>query len=681
TGLVCKAIPRHRLAALPEIGGYVHQCYYIYNMEGFAASLSAAKACAFPIGGVLLVLYPVMLMAWTVVEGETAKQSSAKEEQERRAEESRRNGAVTDPFKATKPQPAQGRRRGSALAAVSAFGLAALGLGRGFLVAGPSPNHGAGLPTHAPTMLPQESLSLEFLDVRVLSSTASPIFAALAFAAAAWTVVEGETAKQSSAKEEQERRAEESRRNGAVTDPFKATKPQPAQGRRRGSALAAVSAFGLATLGLGRGFLVAGPSPNHGAGLPTHAPTMLPQESLSLEFLDVRVLSSTASPIFAALAFAAAAGLAIQRVSLGLSAGTYPLGQRGQGSASAVRGFRTQLFASKSTATLQPASEAALPRSPSWTRQTSDDLMATEAPASPARNLVPGETDADASPGGPSLWHDVELYAKTWLDEPTGLFRYVNEMPMGTLKKYEVQPGEPHNTIKEDVKGSKKLEKFGKPVPFNYGCFPQTYRDPKKADALYEAPGDDDPLDVIDLGDQPTEVGVIVKCRVLGAVCLIDEGQADWKVLVVNTETNSPLANARTVEDVERIMPGRIQQCWAWMDELKRAGGKGNAKLHRKIHDTECALNLIEQDHISWKQLLKEAGTDGMARGHWIRPAVGDTKEIYKHTQVLKLSWAPACAVPGQLFTSARVQLAGKTTQVPVLARLARAVQRHQSQQ
>ncbi|CAE8644643.1 unnamed protein product [Polarella glacialis] len=144
---------------------------------------------------------------------------------------------------------------------------------------------------------------------------------------------------------------------------------------------------------------------------------------------------------------------------------------------------------------------------------------------------------------------------------------------------------------------------------------------------------------------------------------------------------NSPLANARTVEDVERIMPGRIQQCWAWMDELKRAGGKGNAKLHRKIHDTECALNLIEQDHISWKQLLKEAGTDGMARGHWIRPAVGDTKEIYKHTQVLKLSWAPACAVPGQLFTSARVQLAGKTTQVPVLARLARAVQRHQSQQ
>lgn len=84
-----------------------------------------------------------------------------------------------------------------------------------------------------------------------------------------------------------------------------------------------------------------------------------------------------------------------------------------------------------------------------------------------------------------------------------------------------------------------------------------------QADELYAAPGDDDPLDVsalhrleasniwrlrIDLADAPTEVGLplgesyvieahksacetaiqvgtIVRCRVLGAVCLIDEGR------------------------------------------------------------------------------------------------------------------------------------------------------------
>ena len=33
---------------------------------------------------------------------------------------------------------------------------------------------------------------------------------------------------------------------------------------------------------------------------------------------------------------------------------------------------------------------------------------------------------------------------------------------MGTLRKYEVQPGEPKNEIREDVKGSKKLAAFGR---------------------------------------------------------------------------------------------------------------------------------------------------------------------------------------------------------------------------
>eukprot|EP00438_Fugacium_kawagutii_P036635 Skav209261 [mRNA] locus=scaffold1552:41288:44083:+ [translate_table: standard] len=204
----------------------------------------------------------------------------------------------------------------------------------------------------------------------------------------------------------------------------------------------------------------------------------------------------------------------------------------------------------------------------------------------------------------------------------------VNEMPMGTLKKYEVQPGAPHNAIEEDpaaahamgdVKGSSKLAAFGKP-----------------ADKLYEAPGDDDPLDVIDLADAPTEVGAIVRCRVLGAVCLIDEGQADWKVLVVNIDSNTALANAHSIEDVERILPGRIQACWSWMDELKSKGGK--AKLHRHIHDADCALELIEEDHTSWKELVQSAGPDGTARGHWIcNPQNEDAAPV----QVLQIGVPP----------------------------------------
>jgi len=261
----------------------------------------------------------------------------------------------------------------------------------------------------------------------------------------------------------------------------------------------------------------------------------------------------------------------------------------------------------------------------------------------------------------PSLWHDVSLFVKDWLDTPSGLLRYVNEMPMGGLKKFEVQPDVPHNAIREDCKGSQKLAAFGRPVPFNYGCFPQTFRDPEKVCELYGAPGDDDPLDVLDLSDACVGVGSIVTCRPLGAVCLIDEGQADWKILAVNTNAPGPLSNAKSIEDVERLAPGRVQQCLQWIDDFKKSSGKDVATLHWEIHDAKCAMALIEGDHTSWKELVADSDADGIARGHWIRS---------REAQAVSLRLPPAVAVPGKMLRAPSCMTG--VARVPVLARAAR---------
>jgi len=255
-----------------------------------------------------------------------------------------------------------------------------------------------------------------------------------------------------------------------------------------------------------------------------------------------------------------------------------------------------------------------------------------------------------------SLWHDVDVFVRDWLDEPTGLLRYVNEMPLGSLTKYEVQPSVPDNAIREDAKGSQRLAAFGKPVPFNYGCFPQTYRDPAKADELYNAPGDDDPLDVLDLSSTPAGVGSVVHCRPLGAVCLIDEGQADWKILAINVETQGPLALAQSVDDVERLAPGRIQECLRWIDDFKSSNGKDTAKLHWEIHGQDLAQSLIKGDHASWKDLVAEAGADGRARGHWIRPA--NKEKLAGASDVLKPAWGPDNTAHGALLQTSSI-LAG----------------------
>ena len=61
------------------------------------------------------------------------------------------------------------------------------------------------------------------------------------------------------------------------------------------------------------------------------------------------------------------------------------------------------------------------------------------------------------------------------------------------------------------------------------------------------------------------QVGEVVRCRPLGAVCLIDEGQADWKILVVNAD-EGPGKDLRSMAEVENMWPGRTREILTWMD-------------------------------------------------------------------------------------------------------------------
>lgn len=40
------------------------------------------------------------------------------------------------------------------------------------------------------------------------------------------------------------------------------------------------------------------------------------------------------------------------------------------------------------------------------------------------------------------------------------------------------------------------------------------------------------------------DVGAVVECRPVGATWFIDEGQAEWKILVVSTDPNEVLTSA-----------------------------------------------------------------------------------------------------------------------------------------
>ena len=134
-----------------------------------------------------------------------------------------------------------------------------------------------------------------------------------------------------------------------------------------------------------------------------------------------------------------------------------------------------------------------------------------------------------------SLWHDVPLVAEGG-QEGGQLFNFICEIPKCTRKKFEVATTEGATPIKQDEKKG-VLREFKKgDIFFNYGCFPRTWEDPRHVSPDTGYPGDNDPLDVCEIGLRQVQTGEIRPVKVLGVLAMIDDDETDWKVVAIDAE-------------------------------------------------------------------------------------------------------------------------------------------------
>ena len=63
--------------------------------------------------------------------------------------------------------------------------------------------------------------------------------------------------------------------------------------------------------------------------------------------------------------------------------------------------------------------------------------------------------------------------------------------------------------------------------------------------------GDNDPVDVVEIGSEQLESGSVYKVKVLGAYAMIDEGELDWKIIAIRTD-DPMAAYLNDIDDVER---------------------------------------------------------------------------------------------------------------------------------
>lgn len=101
----------------------------------------------------------------------------------------------------------------------------------------------------------------------------------------------------------------------------------------------------------------------------------------------------------------------------------------------------------------------------------------------------------------------------------------------------------------------------------------QTWEDPAVIDPETHAKGDDDPLDACEIGSQVGFTGQVKRVKVLGAFVVLDQGETDWKVVVIDVE--DPLATRlNNLLDVEAEMPGFLTSLKSWYCMYKVPDGK-----------------------------------------------------------------------------------------------------------
>lgn len=159
-------------------------------------------------------------------------------------------------------------------------------------------------------------------------------------------------------------------------------------------------------------------------------------------------------------------------------------------------------------------------------------------------------------------WHDVDLGGP--IEEH---FRCVIEIPKGSKVKYEL----------DKTTGMLWLDRVlhsAVHYPANYGFLPRTFCD------------DDDPLDVLVLGQEPVVPLCILRAKAIGVITMRDEKGQDDKIIAVHVD-DPEYAHYR---DVSELPPHRLLEMQRFFLDYKA--------LERKAVDIDNIRGRVDAENV-----------------------------------------------------------------------------------
>lgn len=155
-------------------------------------------------------------------------------------------------------------------------------------------------------------------------------------------------------------------------------------------------------------------------------------------------------------------------------------------------------------------------------------------------------------------------------DDAPASFHVVNEIPAGSFTKYEIDAE--HGQLIVDRYVSMPVR-----YPANYGSITSS------------AGGDGDPLDALVLTRDSIYPGAVIKVRAIGVLRMIDDGEADDKIIAVPADDVDPTyADVDGMEDLPAMQVERLNAFFRVYKNLPDGGdielnGFGDASEAREI--------------------------------------------------------------------------------------------------
>jgi inorganic pyrophosphatase len=180
-------------------------------------------------------------------------------------------------------------------------------------------------------------------------------------------------------------------------------------------------------------------------------------------------------------------------------------------------------------------------------------------------------------------WHDVELG-----DQAPEIFNCIIEIPIGSKVKYELDK-------KTGLLRVDRVLFSAVHYPANYGFLPQTYCD------------DNDPLDVLVLGQVEVAPLCIMRAKTIGVMQMIDQNEEDDKIIAVHYDD----PEYREYRDISELPEYRLKAVKRFFEDYKALENK-QVKVERFMGRYD-ALNIIEQSvklYADLKPQLINAGTN-----------------------------------------------------------------------